>query len=165
MPRSALESMNMTEAKVLGLAIGPEGNTTPIYREARDSVNLVEDKGVEGDKKFGKSHGRQVNLLSQRSYDWFTRNFGRELELPGGFGENIVVSSELDLAWLDLGQRITIGGAVIEVVTPRSPCASFTEAVDGVKVSHFVGHVGWMCSVVKGGPVKVGDKAVIEDEG
>ena len=154
----------MAEAKVLGLAVGPEGNETPIYREARDSVMLVEDKGVEGDKKFGKSHGRQVNLLSERSYKWFERNFGRELDLPGGFGENIVISRDLDLAWLDLGTRINIGDAVIEVVTPRSPCASFTEAVDGVKVSHFVGHVGWMCAVVKGGEVKVGDEAVIDDK-
>jgi len=149
-------------AKVLGLAIGPEGKA-PIYREARDSVTLVEGKGVEGDKKFGTSHGRQVNLLSRHSYDWFERNFGRELQLPGGFGENIVISPDIDLAWLDLGQRITIGDAVLELVTPRAPCAGFTEAVDGVKVSHFVGHVGWMCAVVKGGSVKVGDSAAIEE--
>jgi MOSC domain-containing protein YiiM len=103
-----------------------------------------------------------VNLLSQQSYDWFERNFGHELDLPGGFGENIVVSSDLDLSWLDLGQRIAIGEAVIETITPRAPCAGFTEAVDGIKVSHFVGHVGWMCAVVKGGTVKVGDKAVLE---
>ena len=152
----------MSEAKVLGLAIGPEGHE-PIHREARESVNLVEGSGVEGDKKFGKSKGRQVNLLSERSYKWFERNFGRERELPGGFGENIVISSELDLAWLDLGQRINIGDAVLEVITPRSPCASFTEAVDGVKVSHFVGHVGWMCAVVKSGAVKVGDTAALDE--
>lgn len=151
------------EAKVLGLAIGPESNKTPIYREARDSVQLVEGKGVEGDKKFGTSHGRQVNLLSKRSYDWFERNFGRELSLPGGFGENIVISHELDLAWLDLGQRVQVGGAVLELVTPRAPCAGFTEAVDGVKVSHFVGHVGWMCAVVKGGTINVGDRAMLEE--
>jgi MOSC domain-containing protein YiiM len=151
----------MSEGVVLGLAIGPEGGAS-LQREARKVVKLVEGKGVEGDKKFGTSHGRQVNLLSQQSYDWFERNFGHELDLPGGFGENIVVSSDLDLSWLDLGQRIAIGEAVIETITPRAPCASFTEAVDGIKISHFVGHVGWMCAVVKGGTVKVGDKAVLE---
>lgn len=151
-------------AKILGLAVGPEGNTTPIHREARDSVNLVEGKGVEGDKKFGTSVGRQVNLISKHSYEWFERNFGRERALPGGFGENIVISNELDLAWLDLGQRIRVGDAVLEVVTPRAPCATFTEAVEGVKVSHFVGHVGLMCAVVKGGVIKVGDAAALDDE-
>jgi|SRR5687767_4164803 MOSC domain-containing protein YiiM len=151
----------MSEGVVVGLAIGPEGGAS-LQREARKVVKLVEGKGVEGDKKFGTSHGRQVNLLSQQSYDWFERNFGHELDLPGGFGENIVVSSDLDLSWLDLGQRIAIGEAVIETITPRAPCASFTEAVDGIKISHFVGHVGWMCAVVKGGTVKVGDKAVLE---
>ena len=154
----------MTEATVLGLAIGPEGSSMPIHREARDAVNLVEGKGVEGDKKFGKSVGRQVNLVSQRSYDWFERNFGRPRDLPGGMGENIVISSEIDPSWLDLGQRIRIGEAVLEVVTPRSPCERFTETVEGIKISHFVGHVGLMCAVVKGGAVKVGDKAVLEDE-
>jgi MOSC domain-containing protein YiiM len=152
----------MANAKVLGLAIGPEGSPA-LFREPRPQVNLVEGKGVEGDKKSGTSKGRQVNLLSERSYTWFERNFGRELTLPGGFGENIVISRDLDLAWLDLGQRITIGDAVVELVTPRAPCAGFTEAVDGIKVSHFVGHVGWMCAVVKGGTVKVGDKAALEE--
>jgi MOSC domain-containing protein YiiM len=151
----------MSEGVVVGLAIGPEGGAS-LQREARKVVKLVEGKGVEGDKKFGTSHGRQVNLLSQQSYDWFERNFGHELDLPGGFGENIVVSSDLDLSWLDLGQRIAIGEAVIETITPRAPCAGFTEAVDGIKISHFVGHVGWMCAVVKGGTVKVGDRAVLE---
>ncbi|MCB9932936.1 MAG: MOSC domain-containing protein [Planctomycetes bacterium] len=153
----------MAEAKVLGLAVGPEGNETPIYREARDSVMLVEGKGVEGDKKFGKSHGRQVNLVTRHSYDWFERNFGRSRELPGGLGENIVISSEIDPGWLDLGQRIRVGEAVLEVVTPRAPCAHFTETVEGVKVSHFVGHVGLMCAVVKSGKVSVGDPAVLEE--
>ena len=151
----------MSHGVVVGLAIGPAGGAA-LQREARKSVKLVEGKGVEGDKKFGTSHGRQVNLLSQHSYDWFERNFGRELTLPGGFGENIVVSPDLDLSWLDLGQRIVIGEAVIETITPRAPCGGFTEAVDGIKVSHFVGHVGWMCAVVKGGTVKVGDKAALE---
>lgn len=150
----------MSKAKVLGLALGPEEKAdVPIYREARESVNLVEGKGVEGDKKFGKSMGRQVNLLGQRSYAWFEKNFGRARELPGGLGENIVLSDEIDFNWLDLGQRIAVGNAVLEVVSPRSPCAKFTETVEGVKVSHFVGHVGLMCAVVKSGEIKVGDAA------
>jgi MOSC domain-containing protein YiiM len=33
-----------------------------------------------------------------------------------------------------------------------------------VKVSHFVGHVGLMCAVIKGGVVKVGDAAALDDE-
>lgn len=152
----------MSEAKVLGLALGPkEKRDIPIYREARDSVKLVEGQGVEGDKKFGKTTGREVNLLDKRSYDWFEKNFGRARELPGGLGENIVISEGIDCAWLDLGQRIRIGEAELEVISPRSPCAKFTETVKGPKVSHFVGHVGLMCNVTKSGEVKVGDIATL----
>ena len=89
----------MTEAKVLGLAVGPAGHDTPIYREARNSVNLVEGQGVEGDKKFGLSKGRQVNLLSERSYKWFERNFGRERTMPGGGVERSLPAGDTHIAY------------------------------------------------------------------
>ncbi|MCC7508295.1 MAG: MOSC domain-containing protein [Planctomycetes bacterium] len=152
----------MASGKVLGLAIGPEGGEA-LSREAVATANFVEGMGLEGDKKFGRSSGRQVNLLSKHSYEWFERNFGRELSLPGGFGENVVIDA-IDPNWLDLGQRIQVGEAILQVTTPRSPCAGFTEHVDGHKVSHFVGHVGVMCAVVQGGTVRVGDVAALLDE-
>lgn len=152
----------MATGKVLGIAIGPEGGGS-LVREAVSSANFVEGKGVEGDKKFGQSRGRQVNLLSRHSYEWFERNFGRELPMPGGFGENVVIDG-IDPNWLDLGQRIRLGEAVVQVTTPRSPCAGFTEHVDGDKVSHFVGHVGVMCAVVQGGTVRQGDAVTLLED-
>lgn len=146
----------MSEAKVIGLAIAPEGGAR-LQREARQSLTFVEGKGVEGDKNFGKRAERGVNLLSQHSYDWFKRSFNRERPSPGGFGEQVVISGEIDPNWLTLRQRIQLGDAILEVTTPRTPCDSFTNAVDGGKISYFVGHVGVMCAVVKGGSATVGD--------
>ncbi len=146
----------MSDARVVGLAIAPQGGAA-LQREARQSLTFVEGKGVEGDKNFGKRAERAVNLLSQHSYDWFNRSFNRERPSPGGFGEQVVISGEIDPNWLKLRQRILVGDAILEVSTPRTPCDSFTSAVDGGKVSHFVGHVGVMCAVVKSGQATVGD--------
>jgi MOSC domain-containing protein YiiM len=146
----------MTEARVTGLAVAPE-NGAPLQRDARQMVEFVEGKGVQGDKNFGKRAERGVNLVSQQSYDWFKRSFNRERPLPGGFGEQVVISGEIDPNWLDLRQRIQIGDAILQVVTPRTPCDGFTTAVDGDKISYFVGHVGVMCAVVKSGKAAIGD--------
>jgi MOSC domain-containing protein YiiM len=149
---------------VLGLAVGPEGAETPLYREPREAVLLVEGKGIEGDKKFGKSKTRHVNLVSRHSYDWFKQSFGRDRYMPGGFGEQMVISEDIDPNWLKIGQRIRVGEAILQVVTPRTPCEGFTQAVEGAAVSHFVGHVGVMCAVVRGGRARIGDAVSLIDE-
>jgi len=65
-------------ATILGLCIGREG-TPDLTRQAFDEIELVEGKGIKGDKKFGKSTSRHVNLITQHSYDWFKASFKREL--------------------------------------------------------------------------------------
>ena len=147
--------MEMNDGKIIGLAVAPVDGA-PSQRVARQILNFVEGKGVEGDKNFGRSVGRGVNVVTDQSYTWFKASFQRERPLPGGFGEQVVISG-IDLNWVPLGQRIQLGEAILQVVTPRTPCEGFTSGVDGDKVSHFVGHVGVMCAVVRSGHAKVGD--------
>jgi MOSC domain-containing protein YiiM len=150
-----MQTTPTSNAVVVALAVGPpERADEPICRERRQSLEFVADKGVVGDKTFGKSELRQVNLVSQLSYEWFERNFKRAAE---SLGEQVLVSRDLDLNWLDLGQRLKVGTAILEVTTPRMPCAKFTEKVGGDKVSYFVGHVGVLCRVVESGHATEGD--------
>jgi MOSC domain-containing protein YiiM len=142
--------------KILHLCIGPEG-TPDLTRQPRDEIELVEGKGIKGDKKFGKSTSRHVNLLTQASYDWFKQSFKRELKAPGSFGEQVVVSSDLDVNWLPLGTKLQFGEAVLELAKPRAPCMHFATNVDAPSEELFVGHVGIMCRVIKGGKARVGD--------
>ncbi len=144
-------------AKILHLCIGPEG-TPALTREARQEVELVEGKGIAGDKKFGKSTSRHVNLITFQSYDWFKGSFGRELKAPGGFAEQVVVSNEIDINWLPLGAKLQLGEAVLELAKPRHPCMHFSEGVKAPSEELFVGHVGIMCRVLKSGKARVGDK-------
>lgn len=145
------------KATITGLAVGPEGADKPLHREKRAALKLVADKGVEGDKNFGKSATRHVNLVNARSYAWFATSFGRTLQSPGAFGEQIVVSDAIDLNWLPLGAKFKVGTAVLEHVTNRTPCESLREAIQADKVSHFVGHVGILCRVIESGDVRDGD--------
>jgi MOSC domain-containing protein YiiM len=144
-------------AKILHLCIGPEG-TPALTRQVREEADFVEGKGISGDKKFGKSTSRHVNLITAQSYDWFKRSFGRELKAPGAFGEQVVISDEIDINWLPLGAKLQVGEALLELAKPRQPCMHFASSVDAPGEELFVGHVGIMCRVLKSGKVRVGDK-------
>lgn len=144
-------------SKILHLCIAPPEGAAPLTRQARDEIELVEGKGIVGNKGFGKASSRHVNLITQQSYDWFKASFKRELKAPGGFGEQVVISPEIDINWLPLGSRLQLGEAVLELTKPRQPCMHFSSSVEAPSEELFVGHVGIMCKVVKSGRARVGD--------
>ena len=148
-------------AKVVGLCIAPEGGA-PLSREPRKQLELVKAKGIVGDRKFGKSATRQVNLLTARSYEWFEQSFGRKLEAPGAFGEQVVINDEIDLNWLPVGARLSVGDAVLEIAYGREPCLHMAGNLGIDKAAYFVGHVGVLCRVTQSGVVKVGDRVTVE---
>lgn len=145
------------KATITGLALGPEGEHPPLYRLAQDALTLVAGKGVQGDKKFGTSQHRQVNLINARTYAWFAASFGRALAAPGAFGEQVVVSDAIDLNWLPIGAKFRAGAVLLEVASNRTPCESLAKKVGVDRVSHFVGHVGVLCRVIEGGTLRNGD--------
>lgn len=152
----------MPAATVLYLCTASPGGA-PLVREERDELELVEGKGVRGDRKFGASKNRQVNLLTQRSYTWFEQSFGRALTAPGGFGEQIVISDEIDLNWLAVGARLALGEAELELAFAREPCLHMAGNLGADKAAYFVGHVGVLCRVTRSGRVRRGDKVVVDD--
>ncbi len=147
-------------ARIIHLCVGLEG-APALQREPRNEVEFVEGKGILGDKKFGKSSSRHVNLISEQSYAWFKASFGRELRAPGGFAEQVVISRDIDINWLPLGARLQVGEAVLELVKPRQPCMHFASSAGAPSEELFVGHVGIMCRVIKGGEAKVGDAVLV----
>jgi cyclic pyranopterin phosphate synthase len=97
-----------------------------------DTVNFVEDRGIEGDVHAGDWH-RQISLLDQSSVDQLIAK-GLELK-PGDFAENITTSG-LKLQTLPVGTRLRIGQAVIEITQIgkecHSRCAIYDQAGDCV---------------------------------
>ena len=119
------------------------------------SVKLIEDFGIEGDAHAGKWH-RQVSLLSYEKIEEF-KALGVSVK-DGDFGENLVVSG-VDFAKLQVGTRFQIGDVELELTQIGKECHH------GCAIAQAVGKCimpteGVFARVLKGGPVRVGDRLV-----
>lgn len=101
--------------------------------------------GLEGDKVADRIHhgglDKAIHLYCQDHYDWWRARKPGEalLDAPGAFGENIA-SVGLTEAELCLGDRFTLGTAVVEISHGRQPCW---------KLDHRFGARDVMAAIVK----------------
>ena len=113
---------------------------------------LVADYGLQGDAHAGNWH-RQVSLLALESIEKM-RAHGLDVG-PGAFAENITTQF-LDLPHLQIGDRLRVGAAELEVTQLgkecHSRCAIFEAAGDCVMPRE-----GVFARVKTGGPIRVGD--------
>src|SRR4051812_6880208 len=88
----------------------------------------VSASGVEGDlQKNKKYHGgpnRAVCLFSTELYDRL-RSFGIDLQ-PGAVGENFTTTG-VDLQQLAKGNRLKVGGCIIQITDVRVPCRNLKQ--------------------------------------
>lgn len=110
-----------------------------------------------------RHHGgieQAVYVYADEDAAWWAGELGREI--PAGlFGENLR-SSGVDVSGAEIGQRWRIGegGLVVEVTSPRVPCATFARRLDEPHwVKRFTEHgaPGAYLAVVEPGPVAAGD--------
>ena len=139
---------------------GDVGERKPAGHFARvplDRVELREKRGIAGDQK-NSTGDRQLNvMLAEVMAELAAEGFKAA---PGELGEQVVVSGIDRAALMTAGARVKLGGAVIEVVMPRTGCARF-EAIQGKPRAAAAGRLGVMARVVEGGPVAVGDAAEV----
>ncbi len=116
--------------------------------------------GLEGDGVADPIyHGgwdKAVHLYAQDHYDWWrTRKPGHALlDAPGAFGENIA-SHGLTEATLCLGDRFSLGSAVVEISHGRQPCW---------KLDHRFGARDVMATIVKSARCGIYFRVVQEGE-
>lgn len=129
----------------------------PPYRYNRvpvASAELLENHGIKGDRKAGKSITRQLNIMG---YELLTamEKEGYKVQ-PGQMGEQIIIEG-LDVMALKKGERLAFGEqAVIEITKPRTPCDWF-ELIQGKSPEDATLRVGMLAKVVVGGMIRVGD--------
>ena len=115
-------------------------------------VQLRENHGIVGDAHAGAWH-RQTSLLAIESIEKM-RALGLDVT-TGDFGENITTEG-VDLVSLAIGNRISVGDAIIEVTQIgkecHTRCAIYHQAGDCVMPKE-----GIFCRVVHGGIVKPDD--------
>ncbi|MGK5113335.1 MULTISPECIES: MOSC domain-containing protein [unclassified Geodermatophilus] len=85
----------------------------------------VHPLGLDGDvqvnRRWHGGEGQALYAYAQEDADWWAADLERDLP-AGRFGENLRTSG-IDLTGALLGERWRIGGVLVEVTAPRTPCA------------------------------------------
>ncbi|WP_419722934.1 MOSC domain-containing protein [Sphingobium aquiterrae] len=122
-----------------------DAEMSAIAKQPVDGPVRVGLLGLEGDMQADRVHhggaDKAIHLYCQDHYDWWrARKPGHPLlEAPGAFGENI---ASLGMVERDLcvGDRFTLGSALVEVSHGRQPCW---------KLDHRFGARDVMATIVK----------------
>jgi MOSC domain-containing protein YiiM len=143
------------------------GHTGIDKRPIDRRVTLTAD-GVDGDTVVDRRHhggtDKAVYAYAGEDADWW----GAELDRPvgvGAFGENLTLRG-VEVTRAVIGERWTIGGAVLQVCQPRLPCATFAGFWDVPDlIKRFTAHAapGAYLRVVESGDVGAGDRVMVSD--
>jgi MOSC domain-containing protein YiiM len=123
--------------------------------QAVDQAMAVADRGFDGCIHGRLSSKRQVLLIDSETLAEFNL-------VPGIVRENITTVG-LDSADLGPGQRLVIGGAVLEVTVPCEPCVRMDEIRMGLQEA-LRNRRGVLCRVIEGGLISCGDAIEIQGE-
>lgn len=165
------------EATVVAVSASAEHTFGKINRQ---SIRLVEGRGVEGDAHSGATvrhrsrvaqdpsqpNLRQVHLIHSELFDEL-RTKGFEVA-PGEIGENITTRG-IDLLGLPAGALLHIGEATIEITGLRNPCHQLDRFQQGLMAAtldrdaegNLVRKAGIMGIVRSGGVISPGERITI----
>ena len=100
---------------------------TGINKLAIQGPIMVDAEGLVGDAILNRKHhggvDQAVYIEGSIDLDWWKSELGRDLPY-GTFGENLVIEG-LESAMLAAGDRLVIGEVLLEITSPRIPCATF----------------------------------------
>jgi MOSC domain-containing protein YiiM len=133
-------------ATVAGLFVSPGRGTG--RSEPRERVLAIESQGLEG-CAHGNPPRREVLLASKDHLDMV----GVE---PGAIRENVTVEGADVQSW-PVGQRVRLGGALLEITMVCDPCQRMDDLRSGLR-AEIDGKRGMLAHVVEGGEIAVGDE-------
>jgi len=146
---------------------GNKVETTGIYKLPIHEAVEIKSLGIENDFIASKKHhggpDQAVYIYGVPDYAWWSQKLQREI-LPGTFGENLTIS-ELESAQFNIGDRLHVGAAILEVTAPRIPCGTFAARMGDqqfVKSFRDAERPGLYCRVIKEGSADAGDDVGVE---
>lgn len=146
--------MQKSVGKVLELYITLQEDHSRVAKQQMD----LDEEGVLGDKFHAKNLQRSVLLTSRDSYNIAADN---GVDLPhGDLGENILV--DYNPYHLLPGQRLTIGGVLLEVTQNCTLCKGLS-SVNPKLPKLLKDDRGIFVKVIQSGTIKVGDTVQVED--
>ncbi|MDO5663307.1 MAG: MOSC domain-containing protein, partial [Brachybacterium sp.] len=128
----------------------------------------IRELGLYADVQADRAHhggtDQAVYLYAAEEADHWAAHLGREIP-PGTFGENLRIRG-LAVDDLEIGARLRVGSAALEVTAPRTPCATFERwmGVDGFRAAfHERARTGAYCRVLTPGEVRAEDTIEVID--
>lgn len=142
----------MSKGVVLELFTSLKGEENRITNEKL----LLDEKGIVGDKYYGKNIERSILITSKSSYD-LARD--KATEIPFGYmGENILI--DINPYHLSRGDKIEIGEVVLEITNKCTICNSLGK-VDKRLPKLLAKDRGIFAKTLVGGNIRKGDKVNI----
>ena len=137
---------------------------TGIFKEPVSGPRRVYRLGIEGDGQADlRYHGgpdQAVYAYPAEHYSFWQRELDRERMPFGMVGENLTTEG-LDEAGVQVGDRLRIGTALLQVTHPRLPCSKLAMRMEAGKgfVKRFQqsGRVGFYLRVLEEGEIAGGD--------
>ncbi|MDE2407462.1 MAG: MOSC domain-containing protein [Xanthomonadaceae bacterium] len=163
--------MNAPPVRVDALLTGrARAYTRPGTRSGIDKQPLtgavhIGELGIEGDEQGDlRVHGGPDKAVHHYAFDHYATwrdELGALplLETPGAFGENISTRG-LTEAGVCLGDRFSLGGALLEVSQGRQPCWKLNDrfgVADMARRVQTTGRSGWYYRVLQPGSARAGD--------
>jgi MOSC domain-containing protein YiiM len=131
-----------------------------------DGPVLLDVDGVAGDTICDTANhggpGQAVYAYAADDLDFWSTQLGRPVG-PGNVGENLTLAG-VDCSHAVIGERWQVGGAVLRVTGPRTPCrvfAGFLDVPDLVKRFFAAGRPGAYLAVDEPGTVEAGDAVTV----
>lgn len=148
----------------VGEGEAPEFFRSAIAKAAVEGPVGLTSRGLAGDQvEDTRVHGgpdQAVLAYAAAHYAVWRAEWGRDDVGYGGFGENLTVAGA-DEETVCLGDRWSVGDALLEVTKPRSPCnrlAWYRRREDLIQRVRATGRSGWYLRVLAEGSVQAGDR-------
>jgi MOSC domain-containing protein YiiM len=136
---------------VLDLYIAPPKSSG--VRVEQESIELVANSGVVGDKFANKDNQKSVMIVGTKPYQMA---MAEGIDLPySALGENILLN--FDPHTLNIGDRLLIGKAILEITQNCTLCKHLSRYSSRLP-KLIVAHRGVYCRVVEGGVVTKNSK-------
>lgn len=119
------------------------------------AVTLVENKGIAGDRYFGRSPKLNVTLVQEEFLEAAAEAIGVAYR-PGMSRRNLTVRG---VALNDLlGKRFQIGAVELKGVSLCEPCRNMEKSIGSGAIAALAGRCGIRARVVRGGQIQKGDE-------
>jgi MOSC domain-containing protein YiiM len=119
-----------------------------------DQVVALTDRGFEGCIHGRQGGKRQVLMIDEETL--------AEFDLPPGVLRENITTVGINVAELKAGQRLAIGGAVLEVTIPCEPCHRMDEIQMGLQDA-LKNRRGVLCRIIEGGRICRGDAIEVRE--